>query len=99
MCEGEDEGEQCVRGGRGRAVCEREGEHCESVVGVCIRCMEWNTVLCCVCRFWDFDRDENYSVDITQVSQVTSGEAVASIHADADRGAVGQGAVHGLCAV
>ena len=29
-------------------MCEGEGHQCVSVVGVCIRCMEWNTVLCCV---------------------------------------------------
>ena len=47
VCEGEDEGEQCVRGGRRRAVCEREGEQCE-----CGRCLhkvhgvEYCFVLC-----------------------------------------------------
>lgn len=51
------------------------------------------------CRFWDFDRDENYTVDVTRVSQVTSGEAVACIHADADRGTVQRAATCGLTAV
>ena len=51
------------------------------------------------CRFWDFDRDENYTVDVTRVSQVTSGEAVACVHADTDRGTVQQAATPSPTAV
>ena len=37
-------------------------------------------------RFWDFDRDENYSLDITGIKQIGKAEVVTCIHMDKSKG-------------
>ena len=38
-------------------------------------------------RFWDFDRDENYTIDVASVTPVgTTASSVACVHADPNHG-------------